>query len=122
MKKILAIFFISFVFIPQVLAQTKDAENTISQLASELNTINQKILVYQNPQSLLSLQKYRTNQFTPMAIFTPEKIMSTLLTRIIDEMKNLQEKYKNNPYVSIKGFDITLGTSLSVTLSLEFKK
>jgi len=41
---------------------------------------------------------------------------------ILQQLNSLKEKYKDNPYVFIRGFSINVGVPPSVSLDFEFKK
>jgi len=41
---------------------------------------------------------------------------------LIKMMLKMKKSYENNPYITVKGFDINIGISPSVTISIEFKK
>lgn len=50
-----------------------------------------------------------------------EETPAEQIVRIIETVKRIYNKYKDNPYVRLTGFTITLGSNPSVSFSFQFK-
>ncbi len=45
-----------------------------------------------------------------------------LFRKLTDMASQMRDEYRNNPYISIKGFDVEIGLVPSISLNFEFKK
>lgn len=144
MKKLITFLCILFSF--SVSAQTNDAQNSIKDISSELASINQQIVEIsqtqknetQIPVNSIQIQQSETGMiqmkipvaaFRNLASISHEKKPSAQQNQtqdiyeiIINKMRALKKKYDNNPYIKITGFEINIGITPSVTISMEFQK
>jgi len=52
---------------------------------------------------------------------TQQSSSDIIYNTINEQIRAIKEKYKENPYIYVKGFSVSLGTNLSVAVSFEFK-
>lgn len=61
--------------------------------------------------------------FRPVSSPSSTENMTEVIFNTINEQVNrLRDKYKSNPYFIIKGFSVSLGTNISVSVAFEFKQ
>jgi hypothetical protein len=139
-KALLSCFMI--LFFCSSFAEKKDFNSTVKRLSSELSEINQQLLiaaqnnsdnvngdlkmnnvsVKENPlDTYKTLMTVQEEQTLKMQSKEPVNAFDSVFEWAIKRMISMKNEYKNDPYIIIKGFDITLGVSPSVTVSLEFK-
>lgn len=134
MKNLLIIIFLSCIC-NTLLAQNNSAEKSIKDISSDLASINQQLLeIYQSQQATTQTVTIRSEKNIPTAEYNVKTSFSKkereqkmdpfniMFEKIIKEIRDIKIKYEDNPYVSIKGFDINIGIPPSVTVALEFKK
>ncbi|MBM4334202.1 MAG: hypothetical protein FJ117_23830 [Deltaproteobacteria bacterium] len=61
-------------------------------------------------------------EISPISTTPPEKSISELMyEKIVASVKALKDGYANNPYVTVKGFNVNISVPPSVSISFEFK-
>ena len=104
----LAAFAAVFVILgSQSLAQSPPANGgraaAISHLASELTAIQMEM----RPTKTMTMSRFGKSE---------QGLFKSVISRAMQQLSEIQDEYKDNPYVRIDGFSIHLGFSPSITV------